>query len=151
MRVMTAAGPPMTWTRLSGPSGSLPCLPARLRMATVIESGDHRGGADAGHERAGGALLEQFGSDEAVHDDGSFGGGECEEDVLEVRLLEAHLVDDEPDGADDPAHGFGGGAGGGDLVGSGDAWRRCRVWSSSDPEAVGVGGADDDGASGTWR
>ena len=32
------------------------------------EAGDDRGGADAGDERAGGALLEQFGADEAVHD-----------------------------------------------------------------------------------
>ena len=31
---MTAAGPPIDWTRVSGPSGSLPCLPERLRMAT---------------------------------------------------------------------------------------------------------------------
>ena len=32
------------------------------------ERGDGGGGADAGHERAGGALLEQFGADQAVHD-----------------------------------------------------------------------------------
>ena len=76
MRVMTPAGPPMTWTRLSGPSGSLPCLPERLRMAMVMRRGHGRGGADAGHERAGGALLEQFGADQAVHDDRSFGVGE---------------------------------------------------------------------------
>ena len=68
MRVMTPAGPPMTWTRLSGPSGSLPCLPASAEDGDRDEAGDDRGGADAGHERAGGALLEQFGADEAVHD-----------------------------------------------------------------------------------
>ena len=68
MMVMTPAGPPMTWVRLSGPSGSLPCLPERLRMAMVMSAATAGAVQMPATNGAGGAQLEQFGADQAVHD-----------------------------------------------------------------------------------
>ena len=68
MTVMTSAGPPMICAQAVGSERVVAVLAGEAEDGEGEQPGHHGCGADAGQRHPGGALLEQFGSDELVHD-----------------------------------------------------------------------------------